>query len=78
MQRLYGTAFFTKKDLDDYVHQVEEAKKRDPRVLGTIAPCPGRHPYAGMNGLREGQKISFELVADKRSGKMSADKLQAV
>jgi CspA family cold shock protein len=33
---------------------------------------------AGMNGLREGQKISFELVADKRSGKMSADKLQAV
>jgi cold shock protein len=33
---------------------------------------------AGMNDLREGQKVSFELVADKRSGKMSADKLQAV
>ncbi len=33
---------------------------------------------AGMNGLREGQKISFELVADRRTGKMSADKLQAV
>ena len=33
---------------------------------------------AGLNGLREGQKISFELIADKRSGKMSADKLQAV
>lgn len=33
---------------------------------------------AGMSDLREGQKISFELVADKRSGKMSADKLQAV
>ncbi|MBV8474298.1 MAG: cold-shock protein [Hyphomicrobiales bacterium] len=33
---------------------------------------------AGMTGLREGQKISFELVADRRSGKMSADKLQAV
>ena len=33
---------------------------------------------AGMSGLREGQKISFELVADRRSGKMSADKLQAV
>ena len=32
---------------------------------------------AGMSDLREGQKISFELVADKRSGKMSADKLQA-
>ena len=33
---------------------------------------------AGMSDLREGQKVSFELVADKRSGKMSADKLQAV
>ena len=33
---------------------------------------------AGMSDLREGQKISFELVTDKRSGKMSADKLQAV
>jgi len=33
---------------------------------------------AGMSDLREGQKVSFELVADTRSGKMSADKLQAV
>ena len=33
---------------------------------------------AGMTDLREGQKISFELVSDARSGKMSADKLQAV
>ena len=34
MQRLYGTAFFSQKDLDAYLHQVEEAKKRDHRVLG--------------------------------------------
>jgi CspA family cold shock protein len=33
---------------------------------------------AGMRDLQEGQKVSYELVADKRSGKMSADKLQAV
>jgi len=33
---------------------------------------------AGMGDLTEGQKISYELVADKRSGKMSADKLKAV
>jgi len=33
---------------------------------------------AGMSDLREGQKVSFEMIADKRSGKMSADKLQAV
>ena len=33
---------------------------------------------AGMNDLSEGQKISFELVTDTRSGKLSAEKLQAV
>jgi threonyl-tRNA synthetase len=34
LQRLYGTAFFNQKDLDAYLAQVEEAKKRDHRVLG--------------------------------------------
>lgn len=34
LQRLYGTAFFEKKQLDEYLKQVEEAKKRDHRVLG--------------------------------------------
>ena len=33
---------------------------------------------AGMSDLREGQKISFELITDQRSGKASADKLRAV
>ena len=32
---------------------------------------------AGMSGLNEGQKVSFEIVTDKRSGKASADNLQA-
>ena len=31
---------------------------------------------AGMSGLNEGQKLSYEIVADKRSGKTSADNLQ--
>ena len=34
LQRLYGTAFFDQKSLDAYMKQVEEAKKRDHRVLG--------------------------------------------
>jgi threonyl-tRNA synthetase len=34
LQRIYGTVFFTKKDLDDYLAMVEEAKKRDHRKLG--------------------------------------------
>ena len=33
---------------------------------------------AGMTDLREGQKVSFELTEDRRSGKMSADQLQAI
>ena len=32
---------------------------------------------AGLNGLDEGQKVSFELVRDRKSGKMSADQLVA-
>src|SRR5712671_3586154 len=34
LQRIYGTSFFSKKDLDDYLNKIEEAKKRDHRVLG--------------------------------------------
>ncbi|WP_137129623.1 cold-shock protein [Rhizobium sp. FY34] len=32
---------------------------------------------AGMGSLNDGQKISYELVSDKRSGRMSADNLRA-
>jgi threonyl-tRNA synthetase len=34
LQRLYATAFFNQKDLDAYLHKLEEAKKRDHRVIG--------------------------------------------
>lgn len=34
LQRIYGTAFFTRKELDEYLHKVEEAKRRDHRKLG--------------------------------------------
>src|SRR6516162_9405896 len=34
LQRIYGTAFQTKTDLDNYFAQLEEAKKRDHRKLG--------------------------------------------
>jgi len=32
---------------------------------------------AGLRSLNEGQKVSYEMVADKRSGKQSADNLKA-
>ncbi len=34
LQRLYATAFFDKKDLEEHLRRIEEAKKRDHRVLG--------------------------------------------
>lgn len=34
LQRIYGAVFFTKKELDDYLVMLEEAKKRDHRKLG--------------------------------------------
>jgi len=34
LTRIYGTAFFTKEELEKYLWQLEEAKKRDHRVLG--------------------------------------------
>jgi len=34
LQRIYGTAFFTKQELDDHLQLLEEAKKRDHRRLG--------------------------------------------
>lgn len=47
LQRVYGTAFFDKKALEAFIHQVEEAKKRDHRRLGkelglfTVSPLVG-------------------------------------
>jgi threonyl-tRNA synthetase len=34
LQRLYGTAWFSRQELDDYLRKIEEAKRRDHRVLG--------------------------------------------
>lgn len=34
LQRIYGTAFYEKEDLDAYLKQIEEAKERDHRKLG--------------------------------------------
>jgi threonyl-tRNA synthetase len=34
LQRIYAACFFTQKDLDEYLHRLEEAKRRDHRKLG--------------------------------------------
>ena len=34
LQRIYGTSFYSKKDMEEYLRKIEEAKRRDHRVLG--------------------------------------------
>ncbi|MBV8762703.1 MAG: threonine--tRNA ligase [Deltaproteobacteria bacterium] len=46
LQRIYGTAFFSQKDLDAWLHQQEEAKKRDHRRLGKDLDLFHFHPAA--------------------------------
>jgi threonyl-tRNA synthetase len=46
MQRIYGTAFFSDKELKAYLTQIEEAKKRDHRKLGKELGLFTFHPWA--------------------------------
>ena len=46
LQRIYATAFSDKKDLDQYLLQLEEAKKRDHRKLGKELGLFQFHPWA--------------------------------
>jgi threonyl-tRNA synthetase len=46
MQRIYGTAFFSEKDLKAHLTQIEEAKKRDHRKLGRELGLFSFHPWA--------------------------------
>src|SRR4029077_11076289 len=46
MQRIYGTAFLSDKDLKAYLTQIEEAKKRDHRKLGKELGLFMSHPWA--------------------------------
>jgi len=49
LQRIYGTAWFKKEDLDAYVHRLEEAKARDHRVLGKQLDLVMFHPFSPGN-----------------------------
>jgi threonyl-tRNA synthetase len=46
LQRIYGTAWFRKEDLEAYTHRLEEAKKRDHRKLGRELDLFLFHPFA--------------------------------
>jgi threonyl-tRNA synthetase len=64
LQRLYGTAWFTKKDLDEYLTRLEEAKRRDHRVLGKRLELFAVDPTVGSGlvlWLPKGAAIRREL-----------------
>src|SRR5687767_10892068 len=46
MQRIYGTAFFSEKELQAHLHRIEEAKKRDHRKVGKDVGLFTFHPWA--------------------------------
>ena len=47
LQRIYGTAFWSKEDLDRHLAWLEEMKARDHRALGTELDLFSTHPEAG-------------------------------
>ena len=46
LQRIYGTAWFKKEELDAYLHRLEESKRRDHRRLGKELDLFMFHPFA--------------------------------
>ena len=48
LTRIYGTAFFGKKKLEEYLHNLEEAEKRDHRKLGRELGIYMMEPMAGV------------------------------
>ena len=52
LQRIYGTAFFSKKDLDEYLERLEEAKRRDHRATGQ-----GAGAVHGQRGCGRGAAV---------------------
>ena len=46
LQRIYGTAWFKKEELDQYLYRLEEAKKRDHRRLGRELDLFMFHPFS--------------------------------
>src|SRR5690349_15598499 len=65
LQRIYGTAFFRKEELDAHLARIEEAKKRDHRVLGKQLDLFMMHQFApGAVFWTERGTVLFNAVTD--------------
>jgi threonyl-tRNA synthetase len=71
MQRVYGTAFFSQKELDEHVTRLEEAKKRDHRKVGRELGLFAFHPWAPGAGFWTGKGATlYNTLADYMRGKL--------
>jgi threonyl-tRNA synthetase len=71
MQRVYGTAFFSQKELDEHVTRLEEAKKRDHRKVGRELGLFTFHPFAPGAGFWLGKGTTlYNTLADYMRGRL--------
>jgi len=65
LQRIYGTAFFKKDELDTHLQRIDEAKKRDHRVLGKQLDLFMMHPFSpGAVFWTERGTVLFNALID--------------
>jgi threonyl-tRNA synthetase len=79
LQRIYGTAFFDKKALEEWLNRQEEAKKRDHRKLGKELDLFHFHPFSpGAAFWSPKGTVLYQLLASKMLDWTSAAGYQEV
>lgn len=75
LQRIYGTAWFSRKDLEAYLQRLEEAKKRDHRRLGRELDLFLFHPFSPGSAFwtHRGTTVYDALVGWMRETLLSHD-----
>jgi threonyl-tRNA synthetase len=79
LQRIYGTAFFDKKTLQEWLAREEEAKKRDHRRLGKELDLFHFHPFSpGAAFWTAKGTVLYQLLANRVLAWTTADGYQEV
>lgn len=65
LQRIYGTAFFSKRELEEYIHFLEEAKRRNHRKIGEAMELFSFHDEApGMPFIHPKGMVMWNILID--------------
>jgi threonyl-tRNA synthetase len=79
MQRIYGTAFFSQKELDEHLARIEEAKKRDHRRVGRELGLFTFHQWAPGAAFWTGKGSTlYNTLADYMRAKLAPAGYQEV